>query len=222
MSKMVKEGDNIIDIGAHIGYYTVLAGSRVGRTGTVVAVEPMSATRRYLDHNVTLNNLQNVIVVRKAIGASRGRARIVRGPVSNIGRASLFGGGVGRGTRGEVVECVSVDELVSMIGLKRVDLVKMDIEGSEGLALEGMRRVVRENPDIVVLLEIDPEIQDDVGGSAHELIRKLNGMELTGYRYLADAGSWVCHEQGDDSERHALLAFCRAEASWRLSGSHRV
>lgn len=62
----LKEGDVFLDVGANIGYYSILGGKIVGKNGRVISVEPIDSTARILKYNIKLNKLKNVKVIQKA------------------------------------------------------------------------------------------------------------------------------------------------------------
>lgn len=128
-------GGVVLDIGAHIGQFTLLAAKRVGPTGRVLAFEPNPETRTRLDANVALNGLANVTVVAEGLAAQSGTRRLYfGGEAHNIGAASLD---AKAGQQWVEVTCARLDDVVEREGVGRVDLVKLDVEGAEVEVLEG-------------------------------------------------------------------------------------
>jgi FkbM family methyltransferase len=129
------EGSVFVDVGANVGYYTLLASKLVGSRGLVYAVEPIPSTAAMLRANVKLNGCPNVIVVEKAAWSSRGRLSL-RVPGALYGLVSMF-----REGKEVVVEAVPLDEVLN--GADRIDVVKIDVEGAELEALLGSWEVLK-------------------------------------------------------------------------------
>lgn len=135
LTEALEPGMVFLDIGAHVGLYTVIAASRVGPTGRVYAFEPSGETFALLQENVALNGHANVECVRAAVSDRAGTADLYLAgehirAASSLGRADYTDGT-------EQVSCVTIDEFLTARGSLRADAVKMDIEGAERLALRG-------------------------------------------------------------------------------------
>lgn len=142
-----------LDIGAHIGFYSVLAAF-ANPTGVVYAFEPVPEVFERLRHNLALNRLSNVVAFQQAVGATDGQAELLRegGPLPV--RSSLSAAYARTLTDTDVqrlgVRMVSIDTVAKAHGLGRVDLVKMDTETTEPDVLKGMREVLHANrPKII-------------------------------------------------------------------------
>lgn len=145
----LREGDVVLDAGANVGDYTILASKRVGPEGTVVAIEPDPEVIPYLEWNVRRNSCSNVKIVECALG-SPGQAELIR---------QADGGSVGsylsRTGTGVKVRVRSISEVLSSFGLTSADVVKMDIEGAEYEALSGFHELSRVRSLAVELHEHD-------------------------------------------------------------------
>jgi FkbM family methyltransferase len=162
--------DVFIDVGAHVGYFTLLASRRVGPGGSVLAIEPNPFALEQLRQNVERNGLQNVLIERAACGDSRYMAKLYLHTESNSSMASLYAGSVAGSTAVEV-PCTPLDDLCRDRGVRRVRLVKVDVEGAEPAVLRGMERIMREMGPAIVL-ELHPELLKDVG-TPFESVRAL-------------------------------------------------
>jgi len=129
--KTVTQGSVVFDIGANVGFYTLLASVLVGARGRVFAFEPFPANVVYLKEHLQLNNIDNVTVVEAAVSDKCGTAFFDEGPSSSMGHISANGR--------LRVRTVAIDELVARKELPVPDYIKMDIEGGEGLALSGAK-----------------------------------------------------------------------------------
>jgi FkbM family methyltransferase len=163
----LKRGDVFIDVGANVGYYSVLAGKIVGDLGQIISVEPTHSTAKVLRHNVQLNHLKNVRIIRKAAWCNNGLIRM-RIPKGFFGMASVCSqNGV---TDTLEVEAFPLDELSDV---KTVDLLKIDAEGSEYTILQGAKEILKKAKYVV--LEASDQKEDIICLLRHEgfMIRKL-------------------------------------------------
>lgn len=126
----------ILDVGANIGYFTLLAARSVGEAGRVVAIEPDARNADLLGGSVARNGYPNVDIERVAIGKAPGEALIFHDR-RNRGGTSLFASNVAEPLGSELVRVTTLDALVAEKGLERVDLIKIDVQGAECLVLEG-------------------------------------------------------------------------------------
>jgi FkbM family methyltransferase len=148
---LLAPGDVVLDVGAHIGLLTVPMARRVGPTGCVIAVEPSPRTADALRRTLRANGLETqVSVAQVAAYSSSGRVELHLGPNSML--ASLLP--VGEEYPSLEVEATPLDNLVEPG--TRVALAKIDAEGAELTVLLGMRRLLAENPDIIVIAEFGP------------------------------------------------------------------
>lgn len=151
LTALLREGDQVIDVGAHIGLTVLPAARKVGPRGRVVAFEPGSRVASLLEQSLALNFVsERVIVHRCAAGDKAGKARLHLSPI--LGESSLLDLPVSRD--GEDVDVQTVDSLVEPG--RPVRLVKIDAEGYEPQVWRGMQRVIADNPELVVLVEFGP------------------------------------------------------------------
>jgi FkbM family methyltransferase len=169
-------GDTFIDIGAHIGFFTVLAGRRVGSTGRVIAFEPGPATRARLHANVQHNRLANVTIRDEALSDEPGRHSFSVGPSDDSGLATLRGGSVAGPTVD--VTCARFDDVIPPD--VHVAGIKIDVEGAEARVLAGMERCLRAHRPWMVLEVTDAYLQP-MGNRAAEMIEWLASLGYTGY-----------------------------------------
>lgn len=147
----IKEGDSVLDIGAMIGYYTLVFAKSVGEKGNVFAFEPEAENRKVLRENVAMNEYRNVNVVGKAVGNVNGRVKLYLAE-KNMGMHTTE---YAVGKRFVEVEVVRVDDYLKEYK-KKINFVKMDIQGAEFVALQGMERILNENREIKILMEFAP------------------------------------------------------------------
>jgi FkbM family methyltransferase len=138
--RYVSDGDTAYDIGANIGYVSLSLSNQVGPLGIVYAFEPVAESLALLKKSIAINHLSNVRALGYAASRDRGRAVIRVG--ENLATASLVWH-VGECSIVEQdVETIAVDALVESGELRTPRFVKIDVEGAEGLVLEGMYKTI--------------------------------------------------------------------------------
>ncbi len=170
----LRPGATVLDVGAHVGYYTLLAARAVGRTGTVYALEPGPAEAALLLWNVRMNGHGHVWVVPQAAGNRVGSAQLCLSGVSSmhsLGRHELAGAWQGSTTVG----MVTIDALLAG---RSVDVVKMDVEGAEPLVLEGMQETVRRSPGLTIFSEFSPQMCRALSLDPEEFVARLHDLGL--------------------------------------------
>jgi len=146
----IRPGDIVFDIGANVGFYTLLAARGVGSGGRVVAFEPEPKNVELLRSHVRINRLSNVEVIPAAVSRDTGPARFQRGGSGATGALS---------TSGELqVDAVSLDDLFAAGRIPAPALIKMDIEGGEHQALLGGQGLLARSRPLLFLATHSPEI----------------------------------------------------------------
>jgi len=140
LRQFLQPGMVVVDVGAHAGFYTLLASTRVGPAGQVIAFEPSPRERRHLESHIRLNRRRNVIVESCALGDRDGAADLLVYDAERTG-CNSFHLADADGARPVSVPVRRLDDRLA--GYPRVDLVKMDIEGGELSALRGADQLFR-------------------------------------------------------------------------------
>ena len=159
LAELLGPGDAFYDVGANIGYFTVIGARLVGPEGHVVAVEPQPEALLRLRHNLALNGFDNVTLIEAAVGDEEGESDLVVSPEGILEWAALASS-----PEPELPTIrVGVTTLDKLRGeLPAPKLVKLDVEGAEGRALAGMRQTLRrDRPSVVCEVHVSP---DDVRG----------------------------------------------------------
>jgi len=148
MKRIVKKGDIILDIGANIGYYTILEADLVGAKGRVYAVEPVPKNIGLLKKNIELNNCQNIKVFPIGAGAKEGRVKIYLSESCNLSSMN-------KNTKGIIdeirVPIITLDKF--LINKPFPNLIRMDIEGYEYQVLKGMAKILKRGEPLKLLIE---------------------------------------------------------------------
>ena len=179
-----REGMCVFDVGANIGYYTLLAARAVGPTGVVYAFEPEPHNFALLARNVAENGFKNVRLVNAAVSSREGVTRLCLDD-ANFGAHSFEAGSVRTFSgRSLEVSTVSLDAFAGEAHDRDAGvLVKVDVQGAEALVVEGGRRLLA-LPGVTVLLEVWPEALERAGA---DVARHLAGLEGLGFAF-EDAG----------------------------------
>ena len=189
-------GMTVVDVGANVGYYSLLASRLVGPTGKVVALEPNSENCRLLLSSLRLNGITNVELLPVAADVSTGWAYYSTHVGSNgglIDDADLLA------HPGVVVPTFRLDDLVA----GPVGFLKLDVEGAEGRAVRGAARIVERDRPIVT-----SELKD-------EMLRRVSGTTVADYLgYFESLGySIAALEKGSDAEK-AYPSVAALLADW--------
>jgi FkbM family methyltransferase len=156
IERLLPEGGTFLDVGAHVGFYSLVAARKVGPRGRVFAFEPEEDNLRLLRKNIAENGFDNITAIPAAVSDRSGRAEMFVSRQGND-RHSLFRNpGSPMEERSEDVDTMSLDDFAASLGWPAIDLVKMDIEGAEPLALAGMRQLLKRSPRLNLIVEFSP------------------------------------------------------------------
>lgn len=178
---------DVLDIGANVGFYTVLAGRRL-RSGRVLAAEPAQAACERLRLNIRRNHVEERVIVFPGLvssAAGEGDLHFVPGLEEYSSMGALVHPSLGQAPQAQSrrVEMASLDDLVQAHAL-RPALLKIDVEGAEGLVLEGARQVLKEFRPVVIS-ELSEPLLRGMGTSAREIIAQFRDL---GYRVTDPLG----------------------------------
>jgi FkbM family methyltransferase len=174
----LQRGMTVVDIGANIGYFTVLAARLVEERGRVLAFEPDPHNFALLTKSICANRLRNVTALNMALGAESGSARLYRSH-SNFGDHRLYSDPKSAGRSSEEVPVDTLDNVLAAHRAAKVDFIKMDVQGYEHSVLRGMAATLAANPGIQVLTEFWPLGIERAGGSPVEFFRTLEAAGLS-------------------------------------------
>ena len=172
--KAIKPGMNIVDIGAQIGYYTVIFGARTGPSGKVFAFEPEKHNHSFLEKNIKENKLLNVSIINKAVSDMAG-SRLLFLEQDNRGHNS-FAKDTEKPGEGVVVETDTLDNMLKAFDSPKIDILKIDIEGAEPIALRGMKESIARSQNMIIITEVYPLCMERLGESPTAYLKELEAI----------------------------------------------
>jgi FkbM family methyltransferase len=149
LQRLVASGSTVYDVGAHVGFHSILASRLVGPAGRVCAFEPLPRNLRYLHEHVRLNHAANVQIVEAAVADHAG--------FEAFGERGSYMGGL-QHSGALHVQTVSIDALTMDSAIPPPNIVKMDVEGGEVRALHGMRETLATHRPTIFLATHSPDL----------------------------------------------------------------
>lgn len=158
---LVRPGSFVIDIGAHVGYYTIISAGLTGQDGKVLAFEPEPTNRELLLRNIEWNGFKNVEVVDKAVSDRTGSGTLFQTKLDS-GRHSTYKHDIP--LAGSVdIETISLDVILEEQGNPKVDLIKIDVEGAENDVWRGMGNLIASGNAPKIIIEYHPLLLRSAG-----------------------------------------------------------
>lgn len=173
----IKMGNVVVDIGAHIGYYTLLFARLVGDRGKVYAFEPEPSNFNLLKQNIEINGYKNVALIQKAVSNENGITRLYLSEI-NTGAATIIG--TENDSQYIEIETTTLDDFL-MNSEEEIDFIKIDIEGAESRAIEGMTSLLSRCEDLNIITEFNPILIEKSGIEPKEYLNLLSSYGFTFY-----------------------------------------
>ncbi|GGR84162.1 hypothetical protein GCM10010252_23610 [Streptomyces aureoverticillatus] len=179
-------GDVFVDVGANIGYLSVLGSRLVGAEGRVVAIEASPEFHRRVLHHRDLNGCDNIRAVNAAVSDSRKKLTFVLASAQNMGANSVVPWDGPVESRFEA-DAFPLPELLEPDELARARVIKVDVEGAEGGVVRGLAPVLdRLRPDVEIAVEVTPDRMAQLGDSVDELLATMRAAGFHTYRLVND------------------------------------
>jgi FkbM family methyltransferase len=172
--KVVKEGDTVVDLGANVGYYSLLSSKLVGQRGKVYAFEPHPKSHDLLNKNIEVNKYNNIVPVPKAVTNRVGTTKFF---LSSRWYSGTFYQERGR-ERFIEVQTETLDHFFQDKD-DTIDVIKMDIEGGEMDAILGMDTLIRRNENLKMFIEFSPVHLKSLGFTSKEFLDKLQSYNFS-------------------------------------------
>jgi FkbM family methyltransferase len=168
IKSIVQEGMICADLGAHVGYYTLLMAGRVGAGGKIFAFEPDPNNYALLLKNIEANGFKNVAPVQKAVSGKSGIARLFLSPDNGRSRAIWD---PHKQWQSVAVDVVSLDDFFQNQDYPKV--IKMDVEGTEMEAILGMSGLIKKSGNLTIIVEVHPKGIIQAGSSPAQFVQTL-------------------------------------------------
>jgi FkbM family methyltransferase len=175
-STFLGEGMVVVDVGASSGYYSFIAARRVGSTGRVFAFEPERLFFNRLVKNVELNKAQRIQCVNLALADYQG--------VSNFYLSGF--------AKDQVAKTTTFDVFSKENAIKKVDVVKIDVEGNELKVLTGMSHTLKVNPRAAIFCEIHPNVKYPYGISSKQYAEIVELLKNSGFSVFYLGEERIC------------------------------
>jgi FkbM family methyltransferase len=185
--KTLKAGDVFIDIGANIGYFSLLAAKHQP-TAKIFSFEPVSSLFKQFEENISINGFKNIIAVNAAVGERNDEREIYISGDDNKGMSS-FEKPENYSGKTETVKVVEFDDWVNKSGFYKIDLIKIDVEGSELFALKGMSETFK-NFKPLIIIEINPQTFRHFNFTGTDILNYLNGFGFSSF-LISKAGELI-------------------------------
>ena len=168
VQQILSPGDTFVDVGANIGFLSLVGASTVGKKGEVLAFEPVPSTYELLVENKELNGFTQLQTFAFAIGNEAGQVKIYPED-QNRGGASILN------VRSEVGVNIEVKRLDDLVLAKKIDLIKIDVEGYELEVLKGAENKIREDKPVMI---IEFSLDRENSSESMDMIHWINGLEI--------------------------------------------
>jgi len=185
--KIITEGSTVLDIGAHVGFYSLLSSILVGQKGKVYAFEPAHRNLLYLKRHIFINKINNIFVIEAAVSEQDGYTYFDEGPSSLLGRISPEGK--------LMVKTVSLDSLYSKGEITIPNYLKIDVEGAEMLVLSGAKSILSKYHPTIFLATHGEAIHNQCCGFLESLGYELKSITGGDVKYSPVNYELLCRKR---------------------------
>lgn len=201
-SKVVKEDDVVLDVGANIGIYSLIAGKKVGDKGKVYAFEPADLAFEKLQYHIDLNELDNIVPIKSGVSNKTGTATF------NVCEDDAFNS-LGETPmkdiiKQETIDLVTIDDFVSKHKLTKVDVIKVDTEGAEFLVFEGAKKTL-EKFKPTLFFETNPSVTEGFSNNISNILDFIRAYDYDLYEMIN--GKTVELKVGDSITTNEVIAL---------------
>lgn len=161
----IKKNDIVLDIGANIGYYTLIFAQLVGNSGKVYSFEPDPTNFKILKKNIFVNKHKNVVLENKAVSNKEGNLKLYLSTENN-GMHRIY---PSKWCKESIdIHSIKIDSYFE--NEQKIDFIKLDIEGAEFDALIGMKSLIHKNKDLTIFIEFVPTSLKEYGTNPEDIL----------------------------------------------------
>lgn len=196
--KEIKNGDAVVDIGSCTGYMTLLAVRLVGQEGKVITFEAEPKNFEILLKNTA--SYKNIVPFQAAVTNKAGKEKLYLWKGAHYHRIA------GQGDNFIEVSSVKLDDCC-----QKVDFINIDIAGGEGAAIQGMREILKKNPQVKIVMDFCPERTENTGFSPFDCLASLIDLGFKIWRLENDSLMFVPAEKIKtlSQEKETKILFCK-------------
>lgn len=206
LGKIISSGMTVIDVGANIGYHTLTAADLVGSGGKVYAFEPEPGNFDLLNKNIHANKYDNVTTICKAVADKVGISKMIVYPTRHGANKLVAPNSIYKTTI--PVEVVTLDEFFKDVR-RSINIIKVDVEGFEPAVFNGMQDIIKQNPDIKLLLEFYPKGIHQCGYSPKDFLTNIEHHGFKIFHINEVSGQLIIYKNIDEllSNTHSKTYF---------------
>jgi len=174
IKKLIKKGDYVVDVGANIGYYTLIFARIVGTEGKVFAFEPEPTNFELLKKNIKINGYKNVECIQKSVSNRNEKTRLYIDD-DNMGGHTMI-----NDTKNKnfiEIESVQLDDYFKDLE-RKINFIKIDVEGFEIKVIDGMRTLLQNNNEIKMMVEFNPYLIKKFGSDNKKFFNLLEKFQF--------------------------------------------
>ena len=176
---IIKNGEVLVDVGANIGYFTLLMAKLTGPKGKIFSFEPENNNFELLNKNVKCNNYQNIVLEKKGVSDHNGSNKFFLSS-KNTGMHSLQK--INDDVKEIKIDVIKLDDYFTTLGLiKKISFIKIDVEGAEFQVLNGMKMILK-NDNLKLLIEFIPEHLEKHGTNPSDVLKILENNNFKLYQ----------------------------------------
>ena len=207
---LLTNGSILIDAGANIGLYSIVGSRLIGPTGKVFSFEPSKSTFNLLLNNIKLNKVKNIIPTNIGLGDNIGETislshNIEGGDAENYilksqNETIILDNGLNKNQLTESITLDTLDNFQLKNNIKKVDFLKIDVEGYEYYLLKGAENLLKNNPEIIILFECADHLAKRAGAKQTDVFDFLNNLGI-------DIAYWDENEKKwSNNQEEAMIA----------------
>lgn len=204
--KIIKPGMTVVDAGANIGLYSLIASQLVGPKGHVFSFEPSNETFMRLSENIKLNSFTNLTPINKGLGDIINQKLILRQDEGyddaeryifpNNTEPDIALENVNTIKSEEEIEIDTLDNCLESMNITKVDFMKIDTEGYEYYVLQGATEILKNNPEIIIFMECTALGTARASTSQEKVFDMLRGLGLNIFYWNSQQKKWSDEKMG--------------------------